>query len=268
MKKSIIIVCTVLLTLSLVAFSFMNGKSDVTAMTEISSIEPIAMNELKDEKPNKKSVTNFYFDLSTRYKSFKKTELNKVKYFDDFIAEEHAGRIISYKSLSVIVIENDKQTDNKVTGDSSVLSPAQLELLQSSDYSTNLLIKADYTEKSFHTGAIEESTWTPYITVVPEKQAAYAWGNEALIYFLEKHSQDVTANLAKDQLQSGILYFTVSKEGAVLNAKIMSSSGFPNVDEKVKELIFKLPGNWQPAETIHGDKVDQTLVISFGRMGC
>lgn len=268
MKKSIMIICIVLLTLSLPAFGFMNGKSDATAMAETLGNEPISMNELRTEEPLKNEATNFLFSIDTRYKSFKKTELNKVTSFDDFIAEEHAGRIVSYKSLSIIVIEKDKETNIKETGDSGVLSPAQLKLLQSSDYSTNLLIKADYTEKSFHTGALEESTWTPYITVVPEKQAAYSWGKEALIYFLEKNTKEVTTDISNDALQSGQLRITISKEGVVSYAEITASSGFPAVDEKVKESVFKLPGNWHPAENIDGEKVNQTLVISFGRMGC
>ena len=268
MKKNIIIVCIVLLTLTLTTFSCINGNDSAIAMAEIPSIENVNSNKQKTEAPKERPLVNFSYDVGTRFKGFTKTELNKVKSFDHFIAEEHAGRIISYKSLSVILIENDKETDIKEIANSGVFSPAQLALLQSSDYSTNLLIKANYTEKSFHTGALEESIWTPYITVVPEKEAAYAWGNEALIYYLEKHTKEAIANLTTDQIKSGQLYFTVSKDGTVSNAEIISTSGFPNVDEKVKDLIFKLPGNWQPAENANGDKVNQTLVISFGKRGC
>jgi hypothetical protein len=246
----------------------MNGNETTIAMVETPSIEKGTSNEQKTKVFKVKPLVNFSYDVGSRFKGFTKTALKKVKSFDHFIAEEHAGRIVSYKSLSVIVIENDKETDVKETENSGVFSPAQLALLQSSDYSSNLLIKANYTEKSFHTGALEESTWTPYITVVPEKQAAYAWGKEALIYYFEKHTREATANLTTDQIKSGQLYFTVSKDGTVSNAEIISTSGFPKVDEKVKELIFNLPGSWQPAENANGDKLNQTLVISFGKMGC
>jgi len=246
----------------------MNGNDTTIAKVETPRIENVTSNKQKAEVLKEKPFLNFSYDIGTRFKGFTKTALNKVKSFDHFIAEEHAGRIVSYKSLSVIVIENDKETDIKETQNSGIFSPAQLALLQSSDYSTNLLIKADYTEKSFHSGALEESTWTPYITVVPEKQAAYAWGNEALIYYFEKHTREAIANLASDQIKAGQLYFTISKDGTISDAEIISTSGFPNVDKKVKELIFKLPGNWQPAENVNGDQVDQTLVISFGNRGC
>jgi len=268
MKKNIIIICIVVLTLSLTTFSFINSKDSVTALAETSNVDPVVNDKPIAEKSTEKTVAPFFLQIGTRFKGYKKAALDKVRSFDDFIAEEHAGRIVSYKSLSVTVIENDKETKIKETENSGVLSTAQLELLQSSDYSTNLLISAKYTEKSFDTGELQESIWTPYITVVPEKQAAYSWGDEALIYFLEKHSKEAISDLAQDKLQSGQLYFTVSKDGTVSNAEIISTSGFPNVDEMVKELIFKLPGNWQPAETTNGEKVDQTLVVSFGKGGC
>ena len=34
------------------------------------------------------------------------------------------------------------------------------------------------------------------------------------------------------------------------------------------ELIYKIPGTWQPAENAKGEKIDQELVLSFGLMGC
>ena len=268
MKKNIIIVSTVLLGLSLTILGCINGNDANTAMAETSNMEPVATEKQMAVNTNEKNVTPFFFSIGTRFNSFKKSELDKVRSFDDFIGEEHAGRIVSYKSLSVILLDDNKQTDTKETGTSGILSPAQLKLLQSSDYSTNLLIWADYSEKNKETGLVEENSWTPYITVVPEKQANYSWGNEALIYYLEHNSKEETAGLTEAQLESGKLYITISKEGLVSDAEVVATSGFPIVDEKVKELIFKLPGNWQPAENTNGEKVEQTLVISFGRIGC
>jgi hypothetical protein len=72
-----------------------------------------------------------------------------------------SGVLCYIKKLSVIVLDGDEKTDIREinnTGNSRNLTPAQLKLLQSSDYSTNLLILADYREKNFDTGSPRKSS--------------------------------------------------------------------------------------------------------------
>lgn len=279
MKKRVLVIVTVLLALSLTAFSVFKGNNATSYSEEISDskIEKVDLTEhelhVVHHNPffmtlDKEDKSDFFIGIGTRFNGLKKETLNEVRSFDDLIGKEHAQRIVAYKSLSVIVLDDSEQTEIKITGTGGDFTKAQLELLQSSDYSSNLLISADYKEKNIETGLVEDSYWTPYITVIPETQASYKDGNEALIYYLRDYSLEETSLTQSDKLLPGKLYFTLSKFGTISNVQLRSTSGYTLVDNKLMELILKTSGSWHPAKNAKGETVDQQLVVSFGNMGC
>ena len=268
MKKSILIFCATLIVLSLTACAFSNENNIETDQLDALESRDLASNIKVPEKAKKRIFTDFIYDVGPRFNIIKKSDLDKVRSFSEFITEEHAQRIVLYKYLSIIVLDGDKKTDVRETGTSGDLTLAQIKLLQSADYSTNLLIWADYREKSFDTGNLENSTWTPYLTVVPEKQARYLDGKKALMEYLKEKSETVRVNVDPELLKPAKLFFTVTKKGTVENVYLDRTSGYPTVDKTMKELISNTPGTWEPAENTKGEKVDQELVVSFGLMGC
>ena len=271
MKKNILIFCTVLIALSLMAYAFSNEEEKETDQLEVLESQDLASNIEGPEKLKNKIFTDFIYDVGPRFNVIKKSDLDKATSFSDFITDEHAERIVLYKKLGVIVLDGDEKTDIRETdnsGNSGNLTPAQLKLLQSADYATNLLIWADYREKSFDTGNLENSTWTPYLTVVPEKQAIYLDGKDALKAFLKQETEAVRANVEADLLKPAKLFFTVTKNGTIENVYLDRTSGYPDVDKTMIELISKAPGTWEPAKNAKGEKVAQELVVSFGLMGC
>jgi hypothetical protein len=268
MKIRILFFCGILTILSLTACGYVNGNNSENNQSKFSLKEKIAYHPKVMVSVEKKIVTDFIYDVGPRFNAIKKSNLDAVSSFSDFIEEEHAQRIVYYTSVSVIVLNGDKKTDRKETGNKGVFNSAQLKLLQSSDYSTNLLIWADYQEKSFHTGQLEYSTWTPYLSVVPEKQATYSDNMDSLKKFLQDKTEEVRAHVDPDKLQPAKLFFTVTKNGTITNVYLDRPSGYPLVDEKMIELITKAPGTWSPAENLKGEKVAQELVVSFGSMGC
>ena len=268
MKKNNIIFCTVLATLSLTALGCMNSNNLVTEPVETSGAEIVALNKQVVEPAIGPFFPEFFYDVGSRYNVIKKGDLDNARSYSDFIGEEHDQRIVSYKSLSVIILDGDKQTEIKETGIDGVLTAAQLKLLQSADYSTNLLIRADYREKNIETGQVEDSYWTPHLTIVSESQAVYAGGKKALIAYLKENSQKYLAVVQEDKLKPATLYFTVTKKGTIENVKLDGTSGYPSIDETMIELIKTMPGVWEPARNSKGETVDQELVFSFGRAGC
>jgi len=268
MKKRILIFIMALSALSLTAFGIINWNHSAADEVETSGNMSVASVDQMVMDVNNNAIYDFFYGIGTRFNSIKRDKLLKAKSFDDFIGKDHAGRIVSYKSLSVIILEDSKQTNIKETGDSGVLTAQQLKLLHSADYSTNIMIRADYTEYKNMAGEFEDSYWTPHLTIVPEKQALYAKSMDVLIDYLRENSKEITANVKKDKVQPGKLYFTVTKNGTISNVRVMSTSGFPSIDESMIELITKMPGIWEPAENSKGEKVDQDLVLSFGSMGC
>jgi len=268
MKKSIFIFCAVLATLGLTAFGVLNWNDSKTDQVATAVSTDVAINTQVMGPVKERVFNDFIYDVGPRFGPIKKGDLDKARTFADFISEEHAKQIVSYKSLSVIYIINDKQSDLRETGYSDKLTAAQLELLQSADYSTNFLIRADYQQKNTETGALEDSYSTPHLTIVPEKQAVYANGKDTLMEYLKENSKEVRANVQADELQPAKLFFTVTKNGTIENIKLDRSSNYPAVDKKIIELISNAPGAWEPAENAKGEKVDQELVVSFGLMGC
>jgi len=268
MGKSILIFCTVLTILSLTACDFIKKGNLETDRPKSLVNEEIASNIHVPEKAKKRIFSDFIYDVGPRFNFIKKRDLDNVRSFSDFIGEDHAQRIVSYKSLSVIILNGDKKTDIKETGYDGVLTAAQIKLLQSIDYSSNILIWADYQEKNIETGQLEDSHWTPYLTIVPEIQATYAGGKDALKKYLKTNSEDARKNVQAEKLKPAKLYFTVTRNGTIENIKLDRSSGYPMVDKTMIELIAKTQKDWKPAENTKGENVDQELVVSFGLMGC
>jgi hypothetical protein len=217
---------------------------------------------------NKNDNNKFIYDVGTRFRPIKKTDLDNAKSIYDFLDEKQKQAFVSLNSVEVIIIIDDKRSDIREITHQDELSDAQLHLLQSSKYSTNFLISARYQRRNYETGEIEDSHSTPHLTIVPEKQAEYSFGKTALMEYLRENSKESWVNIQEDKLKPAKLFFTITKNGTIENVNLDRSSNFPVVDKKMIELINKAPGTWEPAENAKGEKVDQELVVSFGLMGC
>ena len=273
MKKNIIIFCAILTTLSLTAFGVINLKDSKPDKLETFVIENKENNTVYGPfttKIEKKIFSDFIYDIGPRFSAIKKGDVDKARYINAFFDKEQIQAIVSLKSVSIIIIIDDKRSDIRETGYSDELTDAQLKLLRSFDYSTNFLIKAEYQQKNKETGKLEDSYSTPHLTIVPEKQAEYEFGKNELMDYLKENSKDARtkANVEADKLQPAKLFFTVTKNGTIENVRLDRTSNYPIVDKAMIELITKAPGTWKPAENSKGEKVNQELVVSFGLMGC
>ena len=264
MNKKTIFFSIALIILSLLAYGLIgrndSEKEQLETAMNTSVVSAKKIEKKIDDTPN----LDFVYDIGPRFNTIKRDDLVNAKSFSDFIGKEHSDRIESYQSLSVILLEDSNQTDVKKTTNSGVFSADQIKFLRSLDYSTNIMIWADYTEKVKGTGELIESYWTPYLTIVPNKQAVYENGKDALLNYLKEE----TTIVQKDKLKSAKLYFTITKNGTISNVKIVRTSGHQSIDNMMIELMHKIPGKWQAAENSKGEKVDQELVISFGSKGC
>jgi hypothetical protein len=267
-KKNILVLCASIIILSFMAFGFVHRDSSESNKIKIPDNLNLVSNLGASQNLENRIFSNFIYDVGPRFGPIKKGDLNNFTSFADFMEEDDAKRILSYKFVEVIIIENDRESDIRESGNSAKLTSAQLKLLQSSDYSTNLKIRADVMQKNRYTGELEESYWTPHLTIVPEKQAYYINGKDSLMEFLKENSKESRVNVVEDKLQPAKLFFTVTKNGTIENVSLDRSSNFPAVDKKMIELISRTLRKWLPAENAKGEKVDQVLVLSFGLMGC
>lgn len=259
---------SVLSILCLTACDYTKSQDLATNTVPMAETEEVATTLPVKAKSN--VFTDFIYDVGPRFGAIKKKDVDTLRSFNDLIADEFANRIVYYKSVSIIVLDGEEQTDEKITvrGNDGNFTAEQLQILQSVDYSTNMLIMAEYREKSFDTGELEDSEWTPYMTVVPEKQARYTFGKDVLKEFLKIKSEASRADVDPEKLRPAKLFFTVTKTGGIENVTLDRHSGYPAVDETMIKLIKETANAWEPAENAKGEKVAQELVVSFGLMGC
>ncbi|NQY28374.1 MAG: energy transducer TonB [Flavobacteriaceae bacterium] len=246
----------------------MKQKNQETDQLKIVANENIAIKKQVPEKVEKKTFTDFIYDVGPRFRAIKKRDVDNAISIAAFFDEKQLQSIVSLKSVNIIIIEGKKRTDTKTTGHSNRLTAAQLKLIQSFDYSTNFLIRAEYQQINKETGELEDSYSTPHLTIIPEKQAEYINGKDTLKKFLKENSKKSRTNVDAEELKPAKLYFTITKNGSIENVKLDRSSGYPLVDEKMIELINNTSGKWKPAENYKGEKIEQELVVSFGLMGC
>ncbi|MEB8328625.1 hypothetical protein OO009_04590 [Flavobacteriaceae bacterium KMM 6897] len=268
MKKNILVFCASIIILGFMAFGLVQRESSEPSKLNIPDTLNLASNQGPSQNVDFRFFADFIYDVGPRFGPIKKGDLNKVTSFADLMEDDDAKQILTYKFVEVIIIENDKETTTRESGNSAELTVAQVNLLRSSDYSTNLKIRADVIQKNRQTGEPEDNYWTPHLTIVPEKQAVYVNGKDSLMEFLREKSKESWVNVVEGKLQPARLYFTVTKNGTIENVTLDSSSNFPEVDIRMIELIHQTPGKWQPAENANGEKVDQELVLFFGLMGC
>ena len=265
MKKTFLTISVIIAIVCLSAYGFISWNDPVSVQDNTL----VALEAAVETKIDKKVGPNFFYSVGTRFSGIKKEDIDKARSLSDFIDAEDVENMVQLKSTSVIIIENDEQSDKRASGNSKMLTSAQLKLLQSSSISTNFVIRADFRQMNKQLGALEDNYTSPHLTIVPEKQAAYvAGGMDALVYYLKENSKEAVAFVEEDKLKPAKLYFTVTKEGAISNLKLDRSCGDPAIDAKMVELITNIPGDWEPAENLKGEKVDQELVFSFGLIGC
>lgn len=268
MKKRFIILSSALISLCLTAYGCKNNTENEIAKLDTSVVQEIPI-DTSIKKENKKEIfSDFIYDVGPRFGPIKKSDLEKATSISDFIPEDELQQIEVLKSVSIMVYEENIKFNLRENGISEEFNDAQLELLKSFDYSTNFLIRAEYIQKNDETGEMENSYSTPHHTIVPEKQAEFIDGEDALKSFLKLYSEETRKDVDPEKLKPAKLFFTVTKKGTIENIHLDRSSNYPEVDEVMIKLISEVPGTWIPAENIKGERVDQELVVSFGLMGC
>ncbi|MFD2916328.1 hypothetical protein [Psychroserpens luteus] len=271
MKKAIIISSTTLIILCVLIFGFTSCDHTIkTDEANPSNSKDLAFESSNMELPINKSIPDLYYGVETRFAAIKKSDIDEATTIYDFLNDGEAEQIDLINSVGIIVIKNNQQSDIQEYGESAQLTDAQLKILKSTDYFSHFTIKTQFKEKNKENGKMEERFFGPHITVVPDKQATYIDGNEALINYLKDNSKESMNVIKGDDLGAIKLSFIVTKEGIVSNVKHDAmTTGYPSIDEKFMELIKNIPGKWSPAENAKGEKMDYELVFTFGpRDGC
>lgn len=255
MKKRIIIFSLIVVTVSIAAYSFINRESKVINNShELERNLPSTPALVKDKEP-----LDFFFYIGSRFESIKKSDITKATSIYDFISVEDKKQIKTLNATELILVVNDKRTNIREYGTAENLTSEQLNMLQSLDYSKHFVMKAIYENYDS-----EHHDFNPHYTVVPETQATYSEGNKALLQYLKENKSKDNRFIDEKKMQAVKVSFTISANGTMTNVKLDRTTGYPQLDLELKELIKNVPEHWIPAKNQDGNPVDQELVMSFG----
>jgi len=219
-------------------------------------------------KSKTKVFDDFIYEIGPRFSSIKKSEVENAKTINAFFSEEELQKMETITSIKIIRVIDDKQSEIREVGTTKDLTKAQLNLLKNFEYDANFVVRADFKQLNEITGELENNYASPHLTIVPEKEATFVDGKDALKAFLKMSTEEVRKDADPEKFQAAKLYFTVSKDGTIKNVYLDRSCGYPKIDKKMIELITQVPGTWLPAENAKGEQVNQELVVSFGLLGC
>jgi hypothetical protein len=255
------------LFLAFIAFSVIGCSNANYAETSKSTASAPEYNALK--MLNYQDIPELVYKVEPRFLSrIAKTDLLNARSVLDIFPKKATQSITTFKTSEIAIVDGNGKDEVLEYGESGVLNEAQLALIKDIEYSTNFFLRAYYERIDEYSGRPFNEHIIYYMTVVPENEAMYAEGQEALISYLKTQSIEATRVIDYDKLEPGRVNFTVTREGNITGVKLNSTSGYPSVDEKLVEIVTNMPGKWHPATNAEGEKVDQELVFFFGRDGC
>lgn len=265
MKKNIITLGTTLTILSLLIVGFTKTNNNVTEGKRVLQSKNIALETKKFEGPRTNTIPNLHYGVDTRFAAVKKSDIDKATTIYNFLNDKEKQQIAEVISVDVIIIKNNQQSDMRAYGTSDLLTAAQLHLISSLDYFNGFTIRTEFKEKNTETGKLEDRFFGPHITVVPDHQATYIDGTDALITYLKDHSRNDMNVIQDNKLGAIQLSFKITKQGTVSDVKHDAmTTGYPSIDKKFMTLIKNIPGKWIPAKNSEGEKIEQELVFTFG----
>lgn len=263
MKKIILLISALVLVIGLTAYRY----------TSISTPPDIG---IKCQKSSIKAPPILNYKLSSYCSNtITKQTLKSAQSIKDIIPDYTFQLKLSHGDITVRDItigegEVGSAAIHRVskTGIGNNLNSAQWELLKSMDYSKILSVEGYYTVSKSGEDQLNDRYFSYCMTIVPEKEAVYFDGKKSILDYLESNSRATIQGEQDGFLESGNISITVSKTGIIDDIFLLSSCGYGSIDEKMIQLLKQLPGSWKAATDSRGEKVDQTFIFSYGKMGC
>ncbi len=135
---------------------------------------------------------DMFYVIGPRFQAITKQQLAQAKTVGDFFEEDEVQPLLNYTSVEIILIENDKRTDQKIENGFFHLSKEQIDWISGMDYETHFLVRTTFQANNLETGLTESKRAEPHFTVVPETQAAYSLGEKALIDYIAETNRKKT----------------------------------------------------------------------------
>ena len=269
MKKVLILSVITIIVLISTAYSFSNfneekGISTKSPSTKVSNLEFDILNSIR-----KNETTDFIYKIQNRFNTtLTKSQVQHATSIIDLVPKEETEYLIDYKNVLVAKTILVKDKDVEIWGENEILNENQKNLLSGLNYSDNYFINADCIKQYPHSDISENYELVYFLTVVPEQEASYSLGTDALLDYLKSETKKLVLTTSKNDLKPGRINFTISPKGKVESVSISSSCNYPEIDRKMEKLMNNLPGTWIPAKNVEGENIAQQLVFFYGIEGC
>jgi hypothetical protein len=205
---------------------------------------------------------NFEINKVLPFISIQENKLDKINTLTDLDKRYPTSWVREYISVEISAYKNGIQT--KALGNSDVLNQAQKELIQSADRNSDIAVSVTYIPDN----SLKDNPAKQYdfkATVLPDKNAEYAEGEEQLIQYLQKNS---IANIEAGSFTGydlTAIKFTITEQGDIADIQVAMPSKDTKIDAMLVMAISKMP-KWKPAAYANGLKVKQDFVLTIGNM--
>jgi hypothetical protein len=235
---------------------------DLALNTEIEPIitkDSISKSE-KIEEP-------FYYNVGSRFEPIKKSEIFQSITIHNYLNPIESLEIEQFESVDLIKIINNQQSDIRVSHNDQYFSNEQISFLKGLEYSEHYIVRINYNIKNTGSGKFENNHFKSHLTVVPETQASFKKGNEALLNYFKSNNSNLPKITDKTKFRATKFYFTITKNSTITNITSDWSTGYSEIDKQLLDLISKTNGLWNSAKNTKGENVDQDLVLTFSLPG-
>ena len=196
------------------------------------------------------------------YISITKAELKDAHTLTDINKNYKSSWVKEYLSVEVSTIHQGKL--RKSVSKSEILNQEQKDNINMADADTDISVKIQYLpNNTLETKEIKEINFS--FNPIPEKEATYFGGEEALKTYLKENAINKIPNSSFKNYDLAAIKFTINEAGQVINVHVFESSKDEKIDELLLETIRKMP-TWKPAAYENGTKVKQEFVLTIGNM--
>ncbi|MBO6515554.1 MAG: energy transducer TonB [Bacteroidia bacterium] len=173
--------------------------------------------------------------------------------------------IENYVSVTVTASRGEDKTVIK-TSDSRITQGIK-ELFAEVTPNTDIEIEVDYTSTNPISKEVESNVFRYWTTVVPQKQAQFAYGNDSLINYLRATTESTVKEKYDAYLGEVRISFFISDKGVLNQVRTTKSSGNQEFDNYLMEALQTMP-EWTPATSENGKSVEQEFEFVLTLNNC
>lgn len=168
---------------------------------------------------------------------------------------------------SVVVTVKDDARTVKAIGQGETFSLEQQALLKDAIAGDQISIKVKYRPTHLSKDDASKTIEMNY-SIVPEKEAQYPGGRDALMSFLEERTIGKLEPFMAKAIEVASVTFTVSSDGLVKDVTLDKPTYNANVNELLLNAFKDMP-KWAPATRADGSQLSQKFQLTVGTMiGC